>query len=220
MTPAVLACHAVCVNRIPHIRAFASTVALLVALSSASCSRNCGTADVAGLSPELPAQLPIGAGAAVIDMAGLWSIQEAVIIEANTATPTPPLPGTLFEMEPTRIASISGLSVAPADLAILIGAPLVSYVNVVDGSTVFYGIVVDQRASGGLRVETALAGGSVGPDTISVEAFNSTQAPNEVVPTFTRARYQLVRVAGTTPLLHRPEDLDFGDLVSLAFGHN
>ena len=50
--------------------------------------------------------------------------------------------------------------------------------------------------------------------------FNSTQAPNEVVPTFTRARYQLVRVAGTTPLLHRPEELDFGDLVSLAFGDN
>ena len=220
MTPAAFACHAVCVNRIPHIRALASLAVLLVALSSASCSRSCGTADVAGLSPDLPAKMPIGAGEAVIDMAGLWSIQDAVIIETNTATPTPPLNGTLFQLEPTRIAAIGGLSVAPADLAILIGAPLVSYVNVVEGSTVFYGIVVDQRASGGLRVETALAGGSVGPDSISVEAFNSTQAPNEVVPTFTRARYQLVRVAGTTPLLHRPEELDFGDLVSLAFGDN
>lgn len=217
---AASSCHAVFVNAIRYIRALACLSAVLVALSSASCGNSSGSATFAGLSPELPAQLPLGSGGVAIDMSGMWSIEDAVIIESNSVAPTPPLNGTLFEMEPTRIAAIGGLSVAPSDLAILVGVPLVSYVNVVDSSTVFYGIIVDQRASGGLRVETALAGGSVGPDTISIEAYNSTQAPNEVVPTFTRARYRLARVAGTTPLLHRPEELDFVDFVSVAFGDN
>ena len=83
-----------------------------------------------------------------------------VIVETNAAVPNPPFNGTVFEFEPTRIASIGGLSVTPGSLIAIIGSPLVSYVNVIDSSTVFYGLVVDQRASGGLRLETALAGGA------------------------------------------------------------
>ena len=153
-----------------------------------------------------------------IDMAGMWVIEDAVVIETNAPVPNPPFNGTMFELETTRIASIGGLSVAPGDLIAVIGSPLVSYVNLVEASTVYYGLVVDQRATGGLRIGTALAGGAVDANTISVEAYNSTQSATDLVPRYTRSRYVLVRTSGTTPLLHRPEELGFEDLIRRAFG--
>jgi len=151
-------------------------------------------------------------------MAGTWSIQNATVLESNAAVPDTPVDGTLFQFEPTRIVTIGGLSVDPDDLAALIGAPLVSYVNQIDQTRVFYGLVVDRRSSGGTRLESALAGGSVDANTIAVEAFTSVQAPNDAEPTFTRSRYLLVRVSGTSPLLHRPEDWTAEDLTRAAFG--
>lgn len=190
--------------------------ALLVLLSAGSCG-NSG-AQTGAVTPDLPVGVPTGTGALAIDMAGTWTIQDAVVIETNAAVPDPPFNGTPMVFEPTRIASIGGLSVAPGDLAAVIGAPLVSYVNVIDSSTVFYGLVVDQRATGGPRLETALAGGAVSANTIAVEAFNSVQLPTDTVPRFTRSVYILVRAPGTTPLQHRPEDWTFEDLVRSAFG--
>jgi len=190
--------------------------ALLVLLSAGSCG-NSG-AQTGAVTPDLPVGVPTGTGALAIDMAGTWTIQDAVVIETNAAVPDPPFNGTPMVFEPTRIASIGGLSVAPGDLAAVIGSPLVSYVNVIDSSTVFYGLVVDQRATGGPRLETALAGGAVSANTIAVEAFNSVQLPSDTVPRFTRSVYILVRAPGTTPLQHRPEDWTFEDLVRSAFG--
>ena len=190
-------------------------VGILVGLPEQALLRGAQTGAV---TPDLPVGVPTGTGALAIDMAGTWTIQDAVVIETNAAVPDPPFNGTPMVFEPTRIASIGGLSVAPGDLAAVIGAPLVSYVNVIDSSTVFYGLVVDQRATGGPRLETALAGGAVSANTIAVEAFNSVQLPTDTVPRFTRSVYILVRAPGTTPLQHRPEDWTFEDLVRSAFG--
>ncbi|MGC6489322.1 MAG: hypothetical protein ACON4Z_16870 [Planctomycetota bacterium] len=203
-----------------RIRQFAALSALLSLLAVSACGGGGGNggAQTGATNPNLPVSVPPGTGALTIDMAGTWTIQDAIVVETNAAVPNPPFNGTPMAFEPTRIASIGGLSVAPGDLAALIGSPLVSYVNVIDSSTVFYGLVVDQRASGGDRLETALAGGAVSANTIAVEAFNSTQSPSDPVPRFTRSRYVLVRSPGTTPLLHRPEDWTFGDLSRSAFG--
>jgi hypothetical protein len=182
----------------------------------AACSSGGGGGGPSG--PDIPAAVPEGAGGVQIDMAGTWVIQNATVVETNATVPDPPVDGTMFQFEPTRIATIGGLSVDPDDLAAIIGAPLISYVNQIDASRVFYGLVVDRRPSGGTRLETALAGGAVDANTIAVEAFNSLQAPNDVEPMFTRSRYLLVRVPGTTPLQHRPEDWTADDLVRAAFG--
>jgi hypothetical protein len=204
------------VFRRTSMRAWAA--ALFVGAIGTSCSRSCGGSTTAAVTPELPVAVPSGTGMVVIDMAGTWVIDDAVIIETNAPVPNPPFNGTLFELEPTRVSSIGGLSVAPGDLIAVIGSPLVSYVNLIDASTVFYGLVIDQRATGGERIETALAGGAVDTNTIAVEAYNSTQSPSDVIPRYTRSRYVLVRTPGTTPLLHRPEDLGFEDLFRRAFG--
>jgi hypothetical protein len=191
--------------------------ALLVLLATGSCG-NSGPQTTGAVTPDLPVGVPTGTGALAIDMAGTWTIQDAAVIETNAAFPNPPFNGTPMVFEPTRIASIGGVSVAPADLTALIGSPLVSYVNVIDSSTVFYGLVVDDRATGGPRLETALAGGAVSANTIAVEAFNSIQLPSDPVPHFTRSVYVLVRAPGTTPLQHRPEEWTFEDLARSAFG--
>jgi len=152
------------------------------------------------------------------DMAGLWSIQDTVIIESNNPVPTPPVDGTIFELDPTRIVTIGGFDVSPGALAQAAGAPLISYINVVDMSSVFYGVVIDERASGGSRFETALAGGAVDADTVVVEALNSSQSAIAAFPSFTRSRYKLVRTSGTMPLQHRPEEWTFEDMARSAFG--
>lgn len=191
-------------------------VSLLLVSILAACSSGSGGGGPTG--PDIPASVPDGAGGVQIEMAGTWVIQNATVLETNSPIPDPPVDGTMFQLEPERIATIGGLSVDPDDLAAIIGAPLVSYVNQVDGARVFYGVVIDTRASGGTRVETALAGGAVDANTIAVEAFNSVQTPSNEEPLFTRSRYLLVRAPGTTPLLHRPEDWTSADLVRAAFG--
>src|SRR5690606_5859686 len=118
-----------------------------------------------------------GAGRIPIVMAGTWQIQGATIIDTNATNPAPPLNGTVFVMEPGRVVSIAGLSVDPVGLTQLLGVPLDTYVNQVDDRTVFYGLVVDRRASGLTREEVAVAGGAINADTISVEAYASTQLP-------------------------------------------
>ena len=191
---------------------------LLAGVMGTACSGGFGATPNTTVTPDIPVTVPPGTGILAIDMAGMWGIEDAVVIETNAPVPNPPFNGTMFELEPTRIASIGGLSVAPGDLIAVIGSPLVSYVNLVEASTVYYGLVVDQRATGGLRIETALAGGAVDANTISVEAYNSTQSATDLTPRYTRSRYVLVRTSGTTPLLHRPEELGFEDLVRRAFG--
>lgn len=169
-------------------------------------------------APDIPAAVPPGAGILQIDMAGTWAVQNAQIVETNTANPTPPPTGTLFQLEPTRIASIGGLSVQQPALEQFINAPLDSYVNQLDGTKMYYGVVADQRAAGGERIEIALAGGALDANTILVESFTSAQSTSAPAPQFTRSRYSLVRVPGTTPLGHRPESWTAKDLFQAAFG--
>ena len=151
-------------------------------------------------------------------MAGSWVIQNAEVLEANTTNPTPPPDGTLFQLESTRVASIGGLNVEQSALEQFVNAPLESYINQLDGTNVYYAVISDQRASGGERIETALAGGAVDANTILVESFNSVQGASDLVPHFIRSRYSLVRVPGTTPLQHRPESWTLEDLLRAAFG--
>ncbi|HEB53413.1 MAG TPA: hypothetical protein ENI87_09185 [bacterium] len=163
--------------------------------------------------PQFPAVVPNGAGNLSITMAGTWTIQDAAVIETNAATPAPPLNGTPFVLDAQRILTIGGLSVAPDDLALFLGAQLVSYVNMTDGRTLFYGVTVDRRPAGGTREEIALAGGAIDADTIAVEAFSSTQSPSQVEPEFVRSRYTLVRVpspATVVPVGIEPLEAAFG----------
>ena len=192
-----------------------TSITLCLLLLSAACGSGGGGDST---TPDIPAIVPPGAGITQIDMAGTWAIQNAEVVDSNAATPSLPVDGTLFQVELTRIATIGGVSVDPAELEQLLGTPLVTYVNQVDASRVFFGALVDQRSSGGVRLETALAGGAIDADTIMVEAFTSEQSPTDPEPIFTRSRYQLVRVPGTTPLLHRPESWAAGDLSRAAFG--
>lgn len=169
-------------------------------------------------APDISASVPPGAGVLQIDMAGSWVIQNSEVLEANTTNPMPPPNSTLFQLESTRFASIGGLSVEQSALEQFVNAPLESYVNQLDGTNAYFAVVIDQRAFGGDRVETALAGGAVDANTIMVEAFNSTQGASDPAPSFIRSRYSLVRVPGTTPLQHRPESWTAGDLLRAAFG--
>ena len=155
-------------------RTLPASLVLLAVLGS--CSSGGGGGGGSPASPDIPAALPEGSGAIAIEMAGTWAIQNATIIETNAAVPVPPVNGTQFVIEPTRVVSIGGLSVDPDDLATILGAPLASYVNQVDASRVFYGLVVDRRSTGGTRAETALAGGALDANTISVEAFTTEPA--------------------------------------------
>jgi hypothetical protein len=192
---------------------------LIALLAGCSNSGSSTTADgqPAG-DPGIPVAVPDGAGGVQIDMAGTWVIAAAEVIETNAPTPNPPFNGTVFQFEPDRIATIGGLSVDPDDLALILGGPLASYVNVIDASRVFYGLTVDNRPTGGSRLESALAGGAISNNAILVEAYNSEQLANQPLPYYTRSRYVLLRVPGTTPLLHRPEDWTAEDLLRNAFG--
>jgi len=168
--------------------------------------------------PGLPVSVPDGAGLLAIDMVGTWTIAATEILDTNSPVPEPPVDGTVFQFETDRIATIGGLSVDPFTLENVLGAPLATYVNMIDGSVVLYHIAVDTRSSGGVRAETALAGGSIGNNVLLVEAYNSVQASGQVEPLFTRSRYVLLRTTSATPLIHEPEELDIDDLLRRAFG--
>jgi hypothetical protein len=173
-------------------------------------------------APQIAASVPNGAGTVAIVMAGTWQIQNATVIDSNSTQPVPPLNGTTFVIEPGRVVSIGGLPVDAAGLQVLLGAPLDSYVNQVDDRTVFYGLIVDRRSAMQSREEVAVAGGALDADTISVEAYTSTQAPSAAEPIFTLSRYQLVRVAPTTPLHLLPEGAEpaVEDVLHAAFGRD
>jgi len=153
-------------------------------------------------------------------MAGTWEIQNAVVIDSNSTAPVPPLNGTAFVIEPGKVVSIGGLPVDPESLTLLLGAPLDSYVNQVDDRTLFYGLVVDRRAAGQTREEIAVAGGSIDENTISVEAFSSSQSPSASEAIYTVSRYQLVRSAPSAPAMMEPatEPRSVQSLLRDAFG--
>ena len=202
-------------------------VALFALLASCSNSSGSTTATTqpgdpgdpgAPADPGLPVSVPDGAGLLAIDMVGTWTIAATEILDTNSPVPEPPVDGTVFQFETGRIATIGGLSVDPFTLENVLGAPLATYVNMIDGSVVLYHIAVDTRSSGGVRAETALAGGSIGNNVLLVEAYNSVQASGQVEPLFTRSRYVLLRTTSATPLIHEPEELDIDDLLRRAFG--
>jgi hypothetical protein len=112
----------------------------------------------------------------------------------------PPLTGTRVEIGADSITSIGGLGVSRANLEAVLGAALETYVNQQNGRTLFYGLVVDQRATSGLRQQVGVAGGAVDANTIAVEAFESVQLASQAQAVFTRSRYTLARVATTSPL--------------------
>lgn len=142
--------------------------------------------------PQLPAAVPTGTGAIEIDMAGTWTVQGATVVESNNSAQSPPPDGLTFVLQGDRVTSIAGLEVSPAVLTILLG-PLTLYINQADGKTLFYAVTVDTRSTGGTLETTALAGGSVDDNTISIESAVSSQAVSETEPRFTRSRYLLRR---------------------------
>lgn len=180
-----------------------------------------GGGDGGGAIQQFPtATVPDGSGTIAIQMAGIWEIRNPVIVETNSANPVLPLEGTQFRFDAAAIAEIGGLSVTPDALEVLLGAPLESYVNEITPSTVMYGVVVDQRATGGVRDEVALAGGANGPDSIAVEALTSIQQATEAEPTYTLSRYTLQRRTTTAPvqLPEQWERASFQDVFAGAFG--
>jgi hypothetical protein len=181
----------------PNLRPLLSTAALALLALAAACS---GSSRSAPPDPQVGASVPTGAGGVAIAMVGTWEIRDAQIVETNNPTPTPPLNGTRVEIGPDAIVSIGGLSVTRANLELVLGATLETYVNQLNGKTLFYGLVVDQRATGGARQQVGVAGGAVSADAIAVEAFESVQGPGAASPIFTRSRYTLARVATTSPL--------------------
>lgn len=158
-----------------------------------------------------PASVPDGTGITPIQMTGTWEIQNATVIDSSSTDPAPPLNGTTFRIDGETIVEIGGLSVAPEFLSILLGAPLESYVNEVNGLTLMYQVVVDRREAGGTREEIAVAGGAFDPDSISVEAYSISQSPNDAQPVYTLSRYSLIRQSTTAPV-QLGEELPAGQL--------
>jgi hypothetical protein len=181
----------------PNLRPLLSTAALALLALAAACS---GSSRSAPPDPQVGASVPTGAGGVVIAMVGTWEIRDAQIVETNNPSPVPPLTGTRVEIGADSITSIGGLGVSRANLEAVLGAALESYVNQQNGRTLFYGLVVDQRATGGLRQQVGVAGGAVDANTIAVEAFESVQPASQAQAVFTRSRYTLARVATTSPL--------------------
>ncbi len=198
---------------------------LLAVITPVFCAcSNSGSGGNGNSDPQIGANVPGGSGDIPITMSGIWQIQNAEVLETNSATPAPPLNGSVFIIDSDRLVSISGLLVDPASLADLLGSPLGAYVNLVTDSTMFYGVIVDRRSEGESREEVALAGGSLDADTILVEAYISYQAPGDSEATYTLSQYQLGRIGSSTPLGLLPEsDQDNGhrsvqSLLQDAFG--
>jgi len=145
------------------------------------------------------AKVPEGTGVIAIDMVGSWEIRDPAVVSSNGPNPVPPTSGTVFRIDSAEIVEIGGLLVAPDVLEVLLG-PLESYANQVTPSTILYRVVVDRRDVGGVRDEISLAGGAVGPDSISVEALTSTQAVTDAEPIYTLSRYTLQRRNRAAPV--------------------
>ncbi len=175
------------------------SILLATAVMFGACGGG-GGGEVAEIVSQPSASVPDGTGIVTIPMTGLWQIRNAVVIDSNSANPVAPSNGTTFWIEPGAILEIAGVSVSPDSLSSLLGAPLESYVNEVDGLTLMYQVVVDRRATGGTREETAIAGGAFDLDSISVEAFSSSQSPTDSQPVYTLSRYTLFRQSTTDPL--------------------
>lgn len=164
----------------------------------------CGGGGSSSAGPQSPASVPDGSGSLAIDMSGVWAIADAQILASNAANPLPPINGTPFVHDVDRIVSIGGISVSPESLTVLLDAPLLTYVNRLDGQTLHYSVLVDRRANGGTREEIVVAGGSLDPDTIAVEAYASAQRIADPEPVFVLSRYLLERVVPTPVVLDPP----------------
>lgn len=182
----------------------------VIATIFGACS-NSGSGSNSNSDPQIGATVPNGSGDIPITMPGNWQIQNAEVIETNSATPAPPINGSVFVVDIDRLVSISGLLVDPESLSNLLGSPLDSYVNLVTDSTIFYGVIVDRRSQGESREEVALAGGSLDADTIMVEAYISSQEPGDSEATYTLSQYQLGRIGSSTPLGLLPESNHHSD---------
>ena len=179
-----------------------SRVVVLMASFVAALAACSGGGGGGGGGPQIPASVPAGSGAVTIQMVGTWQVSSVTVIESNTTLVVPPGDGTQFVIGPTSLLSIGGLSVAQADLETLLGVALEAYVNQLDGRTLLYGVIADQRATGGRRDQAAVAAGSINDNTIAVEGFISTQDVNDTEPQFVRWRGFLTRVS---PAIFVPE---------------
>lgn len=169
----------------------------LAALFSLSLLTACGGGGGGGgtSTPSVPAAVPSGTGQITIQMIGTWEIRSSVVVDTNDPAAQPPLNGTLLVIGAQGVASIGGLSVAQPDLEAVLGFPLDSYVNQVNGKTVLYGLASDRRAQGGIRQQIGVAAGSVDDATISVEQYTSLQSAAQASAVFVRSRYTLAKVA-------------------------
>jgi hypothetical protein len=172
-------------------RSFCSVLASFTLVALAACG---GGGGGGGATSPVSAVVPAGSGARAIQMIGTWEIRNVIVVESGGASPLTPLNGTQVVISGDGIVSIGGFSTKQADLETLLGAPLDTYVNQQDGRRLFYGLTLDQRATGFTREVVGLAGGSIDDATIAVEQFNSsTNAAG--VESFVRARYTLARIA-------------------------
>lgn len=162
----------------------------------------CGGGGGGGETSPVSAVVPAGSGARSIQMIGTWEIRNVTVVESGGPSPLTPLNGTQVVISGDGVVSIGGFSTKRSDLETLLGAPLDTYVNQQDGRRLFYGLTLDQRATGFTREVVGVAGGSIDDATIAVEQFNSsTNAAG--VESFVRARYTLARIA---PSILIPED--------------
>lgn len=154
----------------------------------------CGGGGGGGETSPVSAVVPAGSGARSIQMIGTWEIRNVTVVDSGGPSPLTPLNGTQVVISGDGVVSIGGFSTKRSDLETLLGAPLDTYVNQQDGRRLFYGLTLDQRATGFTREVVGVAGGSIDDATIAVEQFNSsTNAAG--VESFVRARYTLARIA-------------------------
>lgn len=179
-------------------RSFCSVLASFTLVALAACGGGGGGGETSPVSAVVPA----GSGARSIQMIGTWEIRNVIVVESGGASPLTPLNGTQVVISGDGIVSIGGFSTKQVDLETLLGAPLDTYVNQQDGRRLFYGLTLDQRATGFTREVVGLAGGSIDDATIAVEQFNSSTNATGV-ESFVRARYSLARIA---PSILIPED--------------
>ena len=179
-------------------RSFCSVLASVTLVALAACGGGGGGGETSPVSAVVPA----GSGARSIQMIGTWEIRNVIVVESGGASPLTPLNGTQVVISGDGIVSIGGFSTKQVDLETLLGAPLDTYVNQQDGRRLFYGLTLDQRATGFTREVVGLAGGSIDDATIAVEQFNSSTNATGV-ESFVRARYSLARIA---PSILIPED--------------
>lgn len=180
---------------------------LIVAIAACGCR-----SDSDG-QPSIPVRVPDGTAQNAIQMVGTWEMRNVQVIDTNSTNPTPPINGTPLVIGPEGIRTIGPISFRRVDLEAALGVTFDWYLNSADGRRLFYGISIDRLDEGLGRVVFGMAGGSVDANTMVVEQFNSIQANSSSAESFSRFRYQLVRISNA---IVEPEPLPAAEVAAAA----